>query len=234
MARRERIRLSMASSPSSGGSGGGGASLLFAQESSIRGPTLIGQYVIGDTEFVISATQDEFAVMFPGMHIIIGSEQHRVVSVNASTFTITIEGGIRANLAAALITSGVLLGNGDSIVLPGEGLKRIDVFLQYDLPLISGSDPSRSGMSIGDYHAGQDQQASRFWVFTNYSRWIEVIQVTDDPTYSVGMLTASGSASSTWTLEFNPATSELSLVKYDDTTADIYYPRITSMKVAGS
>ena len=220
--------------PGQGGGSGGGAGLLFAQESSIRGPLLLGQYAIGATSFTIVATQDEFALMFPGMHIIIGSEQHRVVSVNAATNNLTIESGITSNLAAALITSGVLLGNGDSIVLPGDGLERLDVFLEYDLPQISGAAPFNSGMSIGDYHAGQGQQASRFWVFTNYSRWLSVVQVTDDTTYPVGILTASGAASHTWTLEFNPATSELSLAKYDDTTADLYYPRITTMKVAGS
>ena len=217
-----------------GGGGGGGAGLLFAQESSIRGPLLVGQYVAGTTTFMIAATQDEFALMFPGDHIIIGDEPNIVVSVDSSTFMLTVENGLLTDKAAALITSGVLLGNGDSIVLPGEGLERLDVFLEFDLPPIAGGNPFYGGMSLGDYHAGQGQQASRFWGFLTYSRWLSVIQVVEDTTFSVGILSASGAATHTWTLEFNPATTELSLAKYDSASADLYYPRITSMKIAGS
>ena len=224
-----KVGVGPAIAPATGLGGGGGLSLLVA-DGSVTG-ALDGAHVAGAAVLTVG----DASIYRTGRPVQVGGELHTLEAIDEAARTITIEAaGLTADQAANVqVVQAPLLGADDILTLDGGPWAEIDVRFLYDLPQLNGNPAFYNGRSSGAYYSGGGRGGSYFETLSNFSYWWASGQVEDAATWSVGLIHATSNAGNAWSVEFNPATHQLSLLPLDDTLTVSFIPRIYNLIVAG-
>ena len=154
------------------------------------------------------------------------------VDAAANRVTIAAPGLVAAQDAGDYVSQAPLVGDGDSLVVPGAAGKDVQVLAIFDYPQKNGNPSFYNGRSQGRYYRSGDG-ASWLETLANYSAWWVYHDVGPSETFSVGLLHTTASLTNTvLSVELNPATGALALQAVPGTQL-LYVPRVTSLIVAG-
>ena len=207
---------------------GGGLSLIYAGAAAET--ALAGAHASGATVLSVA----DASVLRAG-RVYVGGEIHTIEAVDAVANTATIAApGLTADQAdGAPVGHAPLVGTGDVLALPAGPWAELDVRLLYDMPRTGGGS-FYNGRSSGAFYSDGAVRSSWVETLSNFSYWFAFGNA--EPalqTYSVGLLHATAGLANAWTVEFDPATHELSLVQADPNTAASFLPRVYDLIVAG-
>ena len=214
-----------------GGGGGGSLSAIYGKES--KGTTIAGAVVIGDTEIILTDS-DQFVV---DDYIKIGNiEGHKIKAVNHTTKTITLKEALTAAYADGLaISSNPMFGVDAVKQLPipkaGKRYGHISVTALYDMPRPNGNS-FYSGRSRGEYYY---PHASWFQSLTGRGAWRAGTNTDESfASFSVGVLNTTGGYANGWTIDYNPLTNLIFLLPTFSTGVSSFSPRIYKLVIAAS
>ena len=225
-----RLGVGPAWQVAAGGVGGGGGLALLVSGQSVE-TKLDGGHSAGDT--VLSV--DDATGLAVG-RVYVRGEQQTIESVDEAADTITIAApGLTANQADdAVVVQAPMQGADDTLALPAGSYAELDVRCLFELPQTNGNQAIYSGRSIGAYYTAAGKRSSWADTLTNFTAWYSYMDSnTDAATVLVGVAHDNHTLRTAWSLEFNPATSQLSFALIPSSTARPYFPRLTSLLVAG-
>lgn len=215
---------------SAGGIGGGGGLALLVSGQSVE-TKLDGDHNAGDT--VLSV--DDATGLAAG-RVYVRGEQHTIESVDEAADTITITApGLTADQADdAVVVQAPMQGADDTLALPAGSYAELAVRCLYELPQTNGNPAAYSGRSIGAYYTSAGKRSGWTDTLTGFGSWYSYMDSnTDAATVLVGLVHDNHTLRTAWSIEFNPTTSQLSFALVPSNSARPYFPRLTSLLVAG-
>ena len=191
--------------------------------------TLDGAHNAGDTELTVDDASD-----LALDRVRVRGELHAIEAIDeaANRITIGAPGLAAAQANGVRVDQAPILGADDTLTLDGGPWAELDIRILWDLRRPTASADTYNGRSSGAYYSG-DPAWAWFETLTNYSYWWANAQTDVAATWSVGLIHATAGVANAWSVEFDPATGQLSLLPVDDSLTVSFIPRAYRLIAAG-